>query len=81
MALRMLGGQLAEGPVAVVAARAAEHLPQRRKVGGVDDLDRLDVHLPEPLGRHADDGALARHEARHGALGAAADAAEERLDD
>ena len=49
-----LDRELGQHPMAVVAARGAERLPQRRQVGRVDDLELGLGHLLEPLGRRAD---------------------------
>ena len=55
-----LHAELGQRPVAVVAPGRAEHLPQRREVGRVLDLELgvVDVHPLEPLRRRPDGGAL-----------------------
>ena len=47
------------------AAGAAERLPQRRQVGGVDDLEGDVLHLLQTFGRDADTDALSFGEREH----------------
>ena len=60
-----LGRELRQHPVPVGPAGAAERLPQRRQVGGVDDLERDVLHLLQPLGRNADADALPLGQRQH----------------
>ena len=49
-------------------AAGAEHLPQRRQVGRVDDVDGLGVHQFQAFGRRADRDALALGQREHAAV-------------
>src|SRR4029079_5329299 len=64
---RDLDRKLRQGPMAIRTTVAAEHLPQRRQVDGVDYQETVGLHPYEAFGRGADADALPLGQGQHAA--------------